>query len=61
MLRTMPPAIDVAGTSVPLSVTMADVVREYRVGGQVVRAVDGIDVTIGGGAFVAVVANFGNA
>jgi putative ABC transport system ATP-binding protein len=40
---------------VSLSVEMADVVREYRAGGQTVRALDGITLRIDGGQFASVV------
>lgn len=39
----------------PLSVELADVVRVYRAGGQTVRALDGIDLHIGGGEFTSIV------
>ncbi|MCW2689087.1 MAG: Lipoprotein-releasing system ATP-binding protein LolD [Mycobacterium sp.] len=38
-----------------LSVELTDVVREYRAGGQTVRALDGLTVTIDGGQFTSVV------
>ncbi|MCW4352818.1 ABC transporter ATP-binding protein [Hoyosella sp. YIM 151337] len=37
------------------AVSFAGVVREYRVGGQMVRALDGVDLTLAGGQFVSVV------
>jgi putative ABC transport system ATP-binding protein len=40
---------------VPLTVAMTDVVREYRAGGQTVRALDGLTVAIAGGQFTSVV------
>jgi putative ABC transport system ATP-binding protein len=40
---------------VSLSVELTDVVREYRAGGQTVRALDGLTVTIDGGQFTSVV------
>jgi putative ABC transport system ATP-binding protein len=40
---------------VPLSVDLTDVVREYRAGGQVVRALDGLSLQIYGGQFTSVV------
>jgi putative ABC transport system ATP-binding protein len=45
---------------VPLSVEMSDVVREYRAGGHVVRAVDSITMRIDGGQFVSVVGSSGS-
>jgi putative ABC transport system ATP-binding protein len=39
----------------PLAVEMADVVREYRAGGQTVRALDGVTLQIDGGQFVSIV------
>lgn len=60
MLRFMPYAIDAVGSSVPLTVTCANVVRRYRVGGQTVRALDGVDVTITGGHFVSIVGPSGS-
>ena len=44
----------------PLSVEMSDVVREYRAGGHVVRALDGITMRIDGGQFVCVVGPSGS-
>src|ERR1700761_1273466 len=38
-----------------LTIELRDVVREYQVGGQCVRALDGISLRFGGGQFVAVV------
>jgi putative ABC transport system ATP-binding protein len=38
-----------------LTIELRDVVREYRVGGQRVRALDGITLRFGGGQFVSVV------
>src|ERR1700757_989343 len=38
-----------------LTIELRDVVREYRVGGQCVRALDGISLRFGGGQFVSVV------
>src|SRR6201998_1712733 len=38
-----------------LTIALRDVVREYRVGGQCVRALDGISLRFGGGQFVSVV------
>ena len=38
-----------------LTVELRDVVREYRVGGQTVRALDGISLRFGGGTFVSIV------
>jgi putative ABC transport system ATP-binding protein len=38
-----------------LTIELRDVVREYRVGGQHVRALDGITLRFGGGQFVSVV------
>src|SRR6201991_5053832 len=38
-----------------LTIELRDVVREYRVGGQSVRALDGISLRFGGGQFVSVV------
>jgi putative ABC transport system ATP-binding protein len=38
-----------------LTIELRDVVREYRVGGQGVRALDGISLRFGGGQFVSVV------
>jgi hypothetical protein len=43
------------GRDVPLSIEMTDVVRQYRAGGNVVRALDGIALRIDGGQFVSVV------
>jgi putative ABC transport system ATP-binding protein len=40
---------------VSLSVELVDVVREYRAGGQTVRALDGLTVAINGGQFTSVV------
>jgi putative ABC transport system ATP-binding protein len=40
---------------VPLSVQLVDVVREYRTGGQNVRALDGVTLRIEGGQFASVV------
>jgi putative ABC transport system ATP-binding protein len=45
---------------VPLRLEMSDVVREYRAGGDVVRALDGITMRIDGGQFVAVVGPSGS-
>ena len=39
----------------PLSVQLVDVVREYRTGGQSVRALDGVTLRIEGGQFASVV------
>jgi putative ABC transport system ATP-binding protein len=39
----------------PLTIDLRDVVREYRVGGQSVRALDGISLWLEGGQFVSVV------
>jgi putative ABC transport system ATP-binding protein len=36
-------------------VELTDVVREYRIGGQAIRALDGISLTLAGGEFVSVV------
>lgn len=44
----------------PLSIEMTDVVREYRAGGNVVRALDGIALRIDGGQFVSVVGPSGS-
>lgn len=38
-----------------LTIELRDVVREYRVGGEVVRALDGISVRLVGGQFVSIV------
>src|ERR1700735_4920489 len=38
-----------------LTIELRDVVREYRVGGQLVRALDSISLRLGGGQFVSVV------
>src|ERR1700758_1602386 len=38
-----------------LTIELSDVVREYRVGGQSVRALDGISLRLEGGQFMAVV------
>ncbi|CQD19089.1 ABC transporter ATPase [Mycobacterium europaeum] len=38
-----------------MAIELRDVVREYRVGGQPVRALDGISLRLGGGQFVSVV------
>jgi putative ABC transport system ATP-binding protein len=43
-----------AGTG-PLELSVSDVVREYRLGGQQVRALDGVTLTVRGGEFVSVV------
>src|SRR6201995_5728689 len=39
----------------PLTIELRDVVREYRVGGQSVRALDGISLHLEGGQFMSVV------
>jgi putative ABC transport system ATP-binding protein len=44
-----------APTDKPLTIALRDVVREYRIGGQTVRALDGISLRLDGGQFVAVV------
>ncbi len=38
-----------------LSIELSDVVREYRIGGQTVRALDGISLRLDGGQFVSMV------
>ncbi|MGZ4577037.1 MAG: ATP-binding cassette domain-containing protein, partial [Mycobacterium sp.] len=38
-----------------MTIELRNVVREYRVGGQTVRALDGISLELGGGQFVSVV------
>jgi putative ABC transport system ATP-binding protein len=43
------------GNGVSLSVKLTDVVREYRAGGQTVRALDGLTLCIIGGQFTSVV------
>jgi putative ABC transport system ATP-binding protein len=48
------------GRDVPLSIEMTGVVREYRAGGNVVRALDGIALRIDGGQFVSVVGPSGS-
>jgi putative ABC transport system ATP-binding protein len=45
---------------VSLSVEMTDIVRQYRAGGNVVRALDGVTLRIDGGQFVAVVGPSGS-
>jgi putative ABC transport system ATP-binding protein len=44
----------VPGTG-PLELSVTDVVREYQLGGQKVRALDGVSLTVRGGDFVSVV------
>lgn len=44
----------------PLTVQMDDVVREYRAGGQPVRALDGITMKISGGQFTSIVGPSGS-
>lgn len=38
-----------------LTIELRDVVREYRIGGQIVRALDGISLQLDGGQFVSIV------
>jgi putative ABC transport system ATP-binding protein len=48
--------LDTCDTSRPeLMIELRDVVREYRIGGQCVRALDEISLRFGGGQFVSVV------
>ena len=44
----------------PLTIEMSEVVREYRAGGHVVRALDGVSMRIDGGQFVTVVGPSGS-
>src|SRR5271155_2382264 len=54
--RTMNTQLDTRDTPMHgLTIELRDVVREYRVGGQCVRALDGISLRFGGGQFVSVV------
>src|ERR1700731_2104666 len=54
--RTMSERLETCDTSRPeLAIELSDVVREYRVGGQCVRALDEISLRFGGGQFVSVV------
>jgi putative ABC transport system ATP-binding protein len=48
-------ATDGGGDDVSLSVELTDVVREYRAGGQTVRALDGLTLRINGGQFTSIV------
>lgn len=51
----MPPAAEPIGNPASLTVAMTDVVREYRVGGQTVRALDGVTLSLEGGNFISIV------
>jgi putative ABC transport system ATP-binding protein len=54
--RTIIERIDTVDTCKhEMTVELSDVVREYRVGGQLVRALDSISLRLGGGQFVSVV------
>lgn len=54
--RTMNTPLDTRDTpSRSLTIELRDIVREYRVGGQKVRALDGISLRFGGGTFVSIV------
>ena len=44
----------------PLSIEISDVVREYRIGGQAIRALDSVSMRIEGGQFVSVVGPSGS-
>ena len=51
----MPPAAESIDNPASLTVAMTDVVREYRVGGQTVRALDGVTLSLAGGNFISIV------
>jgi putative ABC transport system ATP-binding protein len=51
----MPEAVGAIDGSRPLELTVRDVVREYRLGGEQVRALDGVSLTVRGGEFVSIV------
>src|ERR1700749_744528 len=54
--RTMNTRLDTRDTPMHgLTIELRDVVREYRVGGQCVRALDGINLRLEGGRFMSVV------